>query len=439
MTDHLTHPMPVADSDADSAALRRIGQLDPCRAWRADLAEAGLAEPLPEEQAAQWLLWLQIGTVFDRLRMLPVSERAAYARGTAGLWETAVRVTGAARFARVGAVMAEWSGEAPALDGFRELLWAVEQAEADGALQLAYCELRALTSLVAYQDLRAAYAEAQSGRVLRTIGQLDQALLAFATSALAARQHRDQWLMARVRLGTGVAYHTRGNYPAARKEFTKALRHAHPYVDLMIGAHLGILSASCTKKGYRSALRHGQIALRYASGDVHAEVEALSLLAELHTQVERYEDARGFCTSALGKEPRSHKLPCLLRNIVYASLCLNDTAAAKRYFPALKSSLTATPNPWEHASCEFVIGHAYASWGDHHSAKIHYELALRTAEKYHLNEIRWHSENAILRAQASASGHGTSEKLSLLGPASSWSCVDPRLMQGGVTVMAAPR
>jgi hypothetical protein len=78
MTDHLTPPMRAADPVVDSTALRRIRQLDPCRAWRADLVEAGLAESLAAEQAAQWLLWLQIGTVFDRLRMLPVSERAEY-------------------------------------------------------------------------------------------------------------------------------------------------------------------------------------------------------------------------------------------------------------------------------------------------------------------------------------------------------------------------
>jgi tetratricopeptide (TPR) repeat protein len=331
--------------------------------------------------------------------------------------------------------MAGWAGEAPALDGFRELLWAVEQAEADGASETAYSGLDALASLVPYRDLRSGYAGAQSARVLRTIGQLDQALIVFASAAQTARRHRDRWLMARVKLGVGVAYHTRGNYPAARSEFRKALRHAPPHVDLMIGAHLGVLSASCSKEGFKSAIKHGQIALQYANGDVHAEVEALSLLAELHTQVERYDDARHICATALGRKPRAHKLPCLLRNLVYASLCLNDHDAAKKHFQALQSSLTATPNPWEHASCEFVIGHAYAMWGDHENAKSHYEIAYRTAEKYKLGEIRWQLEKAMLRAQARDDGRGSNDRM--LPPAlrSTWICADSHVIwEGGASV-----
>ena len=76
-------------SDVDEReAVRQLLLLDPCSAWRADLADAGLPEPMDEALADQWLLWLQIATVFDRLRSLPVRARAAYARSTGALWKT---------------------------------------------------------------------------------------------------------------------------------------------------------------------------------------------------------------------------------------------------------------------------------------------------------------------------------------------------------------
>jgi tetratricopeptide (TPR) repeat protein len=204
----------------------------------------------------------------------------------------------------------------------------------------------------------------------------------------------------------------------------------------MIGAHLGVLSASCSKERFKSAIKHGRIALQYASGDVHAEIEALSLLAELHTQVERYDEARRICANALGRKPRAHKLPCLLRNLVYASLRLNDSDAAKKHFQSLQSSLTATPNPWEHASCEFVIGHAYAEWGDYENAKSHYEIAYRTAEKYKLGEIRWQTEKALLRVQARDDDRGSNDRLLPPALGSTWICADSHVVREGVTSIA---
>ena len=426
MTEHLKPLRMVGhDADAEAAALSRLVQLDPVRAWRADLEEAGLTEPLPEDQAAHWLLWLQVGTTFDRLRMLPVRERAAYARSTAGLWAEAVRVTGTARFARVGEVMAAWRGEAPELAEFRELLWAAEQAEAAGASLTAYCTLEALTLLVVSSyDLRVAYGSAQSARILRTLGLVTQAIAAFEEVGRTARRRDDGWLLARAKLGSGVAHHTRGNFPAARTEFRSALRYASPHTDLLIGAHLGIVSASCTKRSYRSALKHGKMALALATGDTHAEIEALSLLAELHVQVDRYSEAQGYCVAALDRQPRAHKLPCLFRNLVFASVSIGDHHTASQQLPYLRDAVHVTPNPWEHASCEYVIAHTYASWGHHERSATHYTRAYQLADKYGFGEIRWKAENALLALRTREAEGAPEQKSMKVGQRASWSSVD---------------
>ncbi|MGZ8455370.1 MAG: hypothetical protein ACXWZ4_02060, partial [Gemmatirosa sp.] len=255
-------PLPPPSHGIDEhEVVRQLALLDPCSAWRADLADAGLTEPLPEPLAEQWLLWLQIATVFDRLRSLPVSERAPYARSTGTLWQAAERVTGEERFARVAEVMAGWEGAAPELEGFRELLWAVEQGEAEGALRVTYNSLIALASTLPERDVRHGFSDAQAGRILRTMGLLEQSLRAFENANVLATSAGDHWLQVRVKLGVGVVFHTRGNYPASRDAFGAALLEAHPHLDLLIGAHLGLVSVARATEDYGLALEHGWHAL----------------------------------------------------------------------------------------------------------------------------------------------------------------------------------
>ncbi|MGZ8469318.1 MAG: hypothetical protein ACXW61_07525, partial [Gemmatirosa sp.] len=269
-------PLPPPSHGIDEhEVVRQLALLDPCSAWRADLADAGLTEPLPEPLAEQWLLWLQIATVFDRLRSLPVSERAPYARSTGTLWQAAERVTGEERFARVAEVMAGWEGAAPELEGFRELLWAVEQGEAEGALRVTYNALFSLASSVPDADLRTGHVYAQAGRVLRTLGLLGQALRAFEDAEEQAQRANAEWLRVRVQLGKGVIHQARGNYPVAREIFGAALADAHTFVDLLVGAHLGLMSAAHATEEYGLALEHGWSALQYARGNRNAVLAAV--------------------------------------------------------------------------------------------------------------------------------------------------------------------
>ena len=397
MTDHLTHPMRAADADADPSALRRIGQLDPCRAWRADLAEAGLTEPLPEEQAAQWLLWLQIGTVFDRLHMLPVSERAAYARGTVGLWQTAERVTGAARFARVGAVMAEWSEEAPALDGFRELLWAVEQAEADGALWLS---AKAIVSSQRWslsdKDLRWAYAAAQLGRVLRSAGHLAAAEHQFQIAEKHAAQQGDTWLAVRSLLGLGVVCQARGNYPAAHDHYERALELGVDHQDLVLAARIGLVSASLTRGAHDEAIRHAfEVVNSGLGGNEAYAVEVLAMLADIGLEVGHFAAAMRACSAAILRVPPKRKMPFFQRGLMISASIMGHDELAIESASEMERMVDGITNRWERAFSRLVLGRVLTQYAARERGERQTALALAEAREHGFHEIVWKAEQSM--------------------------------------------
>ena len=397
MTDHLTPPMRAADPVVDSTALRRIRQLDPCRAWRADLVEAGLAESLPEEQAAQWLLWLQIGTVFDRLRMLPVSERAEYARGTRELWETAVRVTGAPRFARVGAVMTGWAGEAPALDGFRELLWAVEQAEADGALWLsAQSVVSSQRWLRSRVDLRSAYAGAQLGRMLRSIGDLGAAEHQFQTAAAHAARQNDTWLTVRSVLGLGVVSQARGNYPEAYERYQRALELGVNHQDLILAARIGLVSASLTRGAHEEAIGHAVSILESGIGenDEYA-IEILAMLADIGLEIGLFAVAMRACSSAILRVPPRRKLPFFQRGFMVSASMLGEDKLALESACEMECTVDAISNRWERAFSRLVLGRVLTRYAADERGQYQTLLALAEARQHGFHEIVWKAEQSM--------------------------------------------
>lgn len=400
-------------SDVDEReAVRQLLLLDPCSAWRADLADAGLgdaglAESMDEALADQWLLWLQIATVFDRLRSLPVRARAAYARSTGALWETAERITGATRFARVGEVMAAWQGAAPELSGYRELLWAVEQGEAEGALRLTYSALFSLRSQVPATDLRGGYASAHAGRVLRTLGLLDQAILAFQEAAKHARRSGDSWLDVRVKLGLGVICHARGNYPAAREIFGEALRHAHPHKDLVCGAHLGLVTVARVIQDYSMALEHGWHAFQCSYGVPAAEVEALTILAGLSLDVGEFTAALSSCQLAMSKSPGSRMRTELVRYIVHASLCIGDENGVQENLPLLVSTVENTANTWQEAQGRRVLAEVFEHFGEREKAILYLQQTRAIASAHGYYELLYIADQALSKHSVTASPRRT--------------------------------
>jgi tetratricopeptide (TPR) repeat protein len=409
MTDHLTQPL--RDSGADAAALCQLVQLDPCRAWRADLAEAGLEEPLPEDQAAQWLLWLQIATTFDRLCRLPVAERGAYARSTAALWAAAERVTGAVRFGRVGTVMAGWEGEAPELAGFRELLWAVEQAEAEGLLRTTSSSITSIRRCIGESldvrsesldvrseslDVRSGYASAQLGRVSRAAGDLRMADALYREAARIAERHGDSWLAVRVLLGLGVVCQARGNYPNARKHYTDAMTLGLEHGDLLLAARIGLVSVSLTQGSFTEATGLAATVLSSEEGEQEENaVEVLAMLADVGLDVGHYGIALRACEAGVGRQLPRRRRAFFQRGLMISATMLGHEELALRAAAEMERLIPTITNRWERAFSQLVLGRVLENAQTAESGRVHIASALHQAREHGFHEISWKAEESL--------------------------------------------
>jgi tetratricopeptide (TPR) repeat protein len=301
------------------------------------------------------------------------------------------------RFAQVARTMLTWGDEAPALPGFRELLWSVEQIESSGSLYSAHVALTYLRAIVPAADVRAGYAWAQSGRVYRTLGLVRPSQAAFEVAIDTATQHGDVWLRARSQLGLGALLHGRGAYPAANALFRQALECAREYPELQIGAHLGLVSVAKAVEEYDDALSHGWEALRLASGEVEAEVEALAVLSSLSLDVGEYVAARNTSVRALALSPRLPIRQPLVRTVVQAAVALGDTDLIDRYFPELVQIAHGSANPWEQSHALRVSAEVHHKRQRHDVAVSLLERSRGIARNHGFAELEWLAEETMVR------------------------------------------
>jgi tetratricopeptide (TPR) repeat protein len=293
------------------------------------------------------------------------------------------------------AALEGWSGAAPALSEFRALLRGVEQIEAAGALHTAYAALLDLTLLVPSRDLRAAYARAQSGRVLRTLGLISEAEAAFEDAVEVARASDDRWLLARCGLGLGVLLRKRGRYSEARVVFERVLEEAIHHPDLLAGAHLGLVMIARAADEYDAALAHGWEALSLSRGLEHAEIEALAVLSTLSVDVGEYVAARRSCQTALNRSPTLPMRQPLIRTIVEAALALGDQDVIDEHLAELEENAWQSLNPWEQAHALRVLSKVHARHARSPEARACLHRCHEIACQHGYFELRLVSEAAL--------------------------------------------
>lgn len=401
-------PRDGAGEGGDGSRDGWVVALTPCDALRADLDAAGLPEPLPADESARWEAWLQVATVFDRLRRLPRRHRAAHAARTGPVWALAREVSGEARFEAVAEVMAAWParGEAPALPAFRELLWGMEQVEAAGATRLALSGLAALAALVPVGDLRAGYAIAQRGRALRTIGAVTEAARAFQDARQVGDRCADEWLVCRCLLGQGAIAHVRGNYPAAREAFSEVLKRSPAAPELVLGAHHGLLSAAVTARNFDQGLGHGIEAIRLTTAHPESRRETLCAIGTLCEEMGDARAARGAYELALRMAPRPHQRPFLLRTCLQLSMLLDEASTASEYAALLQTQLLHTHNPYDRAASLQVLGSWYSWGGNAASCREAAAAALAIAEERGYFEIAYKAADLLHQRTPAVHGEG---------------------------------
>ncbi len=274
--------------------------LSPTAALRADLERGRRDAPVAPavERDDDLAAWTLVATMLDRLDALPAEDRPAHATRAGGVLaaRTHAPVTGTpARAATVTLQQAlhRWgSGDATAAEVVEAVRAVVEDMERGGALALAR------TSLVAILGTAAAAGTsvhgttlAHLGRVRRQMGELDAAIRLYDAAAALAAEAGDGALAARAEVGRGVIFWQRGNFPAAREAYARALEVAPAGSPVAVGAHHGLMLVSIGAGDLAKALLHGWRAFADAGEEPDRRAEALINLGGLCRRVGEHDAA----------------------------------------------------------------------------------------------------------------------------------------------------
>ena len=226
--------------------------------------------------------WLLAATGLERLAQLPAPERATGARRLAAAFQDDGDAGGDRVLAQALETLATREGSDALLSRSRAICADMERA---GALLLARVTLDAAVVVGAEAGPRErGLAIVQQGRILRTIGEIDEARGRYeAAIELGTAEAMDE-VAARASIGLGVLARTRGNYPEARRRYETGLELAtRAEADEVVGlAHHGLLAVAAAAGELSVALVHGWEAFRHAAGKGgDAEAEALFNLAHL--------------------------------------------------------------------------------------------------------------------------------------------------------------
>jgi tetratricopeptide (TPR) repeat protein len=166
---------------------------------------------------------------------------------------------------------------------------------------------------------------------------------------------------------------------------------------LLIGAHLGIVSAARATEEYSVALEHGWSALQYASGNSRAEVEALTILAALSIDVGKFDAALASCRLAIAKGVHGQIYGDLIRYIVQAALGSHDEEDLQKHLPHLLIAVERTSDPWQEAQGKRVVGEALTYLGDKQQAIGYLEASRAIAARRGYAELRYWADEALAK------------------------------------------
>ncbi|AHG92533.1 Tetratricopeptide repeat-containing protein (plasmid) [Gemmatirosa kalamazoonensis] len=352
-----------------------LPRLLPTAALRADLDTTDA----PDEASARWLV---VATVLARLGQVDAADRAGYAHGCAEAVEPMARE------------LLAWRGPA-APDALAGLVQReVEAMERAAALHLALSALQSLVPLLADDALvRRGHVLAQLGRVARQMGELDAATRYYESARdLAARAHDDE-LAARAAVGLGVVHGQRGNYPAARDAYRRALAAAPAGSPIARGAHHGLMLAATAAEDYDAAFEHGWQAFVHAHDDAEGRAEMLINLARLCRKVGEYAAALRAFQASLGLTTvRRLQLPAL-GGAVLAASALGDHATADA-LSAVAERLAAAGEPAYERACAWIdLASGALTRGARGAAEryVHTARAITIPAGFH--ELTWQTDD----------------------------------------------
>ena len=264
----------------------------------------------------------------------------------------------------------------------------VESMENHHALNLAFATLSATRR--ALPDLRPLFLGrllAQQGRVTRQIGDLDTAADLYGMVHELGTLHDESELLLRGHVGAGLVAETRGNFPAARKEYERALEHAHAEPRIAAAAHHGLMVAASSAGDLPTAFRHAWAAFEGVAGDPVRRVDRILNLAELARKAGDARVAlRAFGTVLEHTELARLRLPALSGAAQSAS-ALGERSTVMALLDQAEREASRGGTPYEHAKMWLAFAEVLLALGEQERATTLAQRAVEIAGAHAFHEL----------------------------------------------------
>ena len=271
-----------------------------------------------------------------------------------------------------------------------------EGMERAGCFEMAFATVSAVCRIAANADLATRMLAAiHLGRIARQLGDVESATDCYEMAADVSLRERDAPLAARAYIGLGVVAAYRGNRPAERKMFERALSLCHPGSPTEAMASQGMMNVALAEGRLIDALLHGWRAFDlFPEGDEdRAMIMSNLALASLHGS---YNSAalRGFLHALTLTNIARIRLPAVGGAIRAAARIGSDiqvtTLNASGNLEAARANM-----PYESARFLMHAGEAFETIGEIEIAWERLREAFAIAIQHSFFELQVKVENAL--------------------------------------------
>jgi tetratricopeptide (TPR) repeat protein len=271
-----------------------------------------------------------------------------------------------------------------------------EQMERSGCFEMAFATLSAVCQMSVHADLTTRMtATVHLGRVARQLGDFETATDCYSTVTEESLRERDGPLAALGFIGLGVIANNRGNRPAERAMFERALSLAHPGGIVEASASQGLMNVAIAEHRHIDALLHGWRAFDLATDISETRAMILSNLALTSFHADFTAAALGGFMHVLTLTNTARiRLPAIAGAMRAAARLREDREVVTLNAQGDRETIRAAL-PFESARFLLHAGEAWATVGDRDFARRRYQDALAMAVQHGFFEIRVKAEDAL--------------------------------------------
>ena len=290
-------------------------------------------------------------------------------------------------------------------------LRAAELFERRGAFALAESLLVATDRVLGSRgSLTSARVAVQRGRIARQCADFAGADVHYRAAMSAGRRAGDAELHGRALLGLAAVANMRGNYPEARRRYSRALRIGTTAGLRVIedGARQGLFAAAIAAGDLNAALQHGWAVFGDTTTDCNRQAEVLGMLGQLALSCDCAPAAlRAYQTSvAWSTDLRIRLLG--LGGAASAAARLEAADIVDMLRPEIDAAVSVSPHKFENAFVILELAVAEAALGREETAIAYARRAAALAMDGHFFEVE-HRATSLLDA-LSLAARGTRQR-----------------------------